>query len=106
MYRQCDMIDNVSALALVFLSKLFPIRISLENRMNSTPLRTAVVCLATMPLPMAVVAQNAPPPTPRPAPTVVAGIPVNYDEAKVGTYNLPDALALENGKPVRDEKSW
>jgi hypothetical protein len=26
--------------------------------------------------------------------TEVAGIPVNYDEAKVGTYTLPDPLVL------------
>ena len=46
------------------------------------------------------------PPTPKPAPTVVAGIPVNYDEAKVGTYTLPDPLRLDNGKPVKDAKAW
>lgn len=39
-------------------------------------------------------------------PTIVAGIPVNYDEAKVGTYTLPDPLVLANGKPVRDAKAW
>ncbi|HEX9200459.1 MAG TPA: acetylxylan esterase, partial [Acidobacteriaceae bacterium] len=57
---------------------------------------------------------QAPPPTPapapapaaRPAPDVVAGIPVNYDEAKVGTYTLPDPLKLNNGKPVRNAKTW
>jgi len=46
---------------------------------------------------------------PRPAaapPAVVAGIPVNYDEAKVGTYTLPDPLKLDNGIPVRDAKTW
>ena len=43
--------------------------------------------------------QNAPP-------TNVAGIPVNYDEALVGTYKLPDPLVLANGKPVRDAKTW
>ena len=32
-------------------------------------------------------AQNVPP-------TNVAGIPVNYDEARVGTYTLPDPLVL------------
>jgi hypothetical protein len=37
---------------------------------------------------------------------VVAGIPVNYDEAKVGTYTLPDALKLNDGKPVTDAKTW
>ena len=36
----------------------------------------------------------------------VAGIPVNYDESKVGTYTLPDPLVLADGKPVRDAKTW
>lgn len=49
---------------------------------------------------------QGPPPTPKASPDVVAGIPVNYDEAKVGTYVLPDALVLKNGKPVRDAKTW
>ena len=35
------------------------------------------------------------------APELVAGIPVNYDEAKVGSYTLPDALKLANGKHVK-----
>ncbi len=35
---------------------------------------------------------QTPPPTPKASPDVVAGIPVNYDEAKVGTYSLPDPL--------------
>jgi hypothetical protein len=54
----------------------------------------------------------APSPTPQPAarpnpnPTEVAGIPVNYDESKVGSYTLPDPLVLSNGKPVRDAKTW
>ncbi len=39
-------------------------------------------------------------------PSVVAGIPVNYDEALVGNYTLPDPLVLANGKPVRDAKTW
>ena len=37
---------------------------------------------------------------------VVAGIPVNYTEAKAGTYTLPDPLKLNNGKPVTDAKTW
>jgi hypothetical protein len=37
---------------------------------------------------------------------VVAGIPVNYDEALVGAYTLPDPLVLASGKPVRDAKTW
>jgi hypothetical protein len=40
------------------------------------------------------------------APETVAGIAVNYDEAKVGDYVLPDALTLNSGKPVRDAKTW
>jgi len=39
-------------------------------------------------------------------PKVVAGIPVNYDEALVGDYILPDPLVLANGKPVKDAKTW
>jgi len=39
-------------------------------------------------------------------PSVVAGIPVNYDEAQVGTYTLPDPLVLTGGKPVKDVKTW
>lgn len=40
------------------------------------------------------------------SPDVVAGIPVNYDEGKVGTYTLADPLKLADGKPVRDAKTW
>jgi hypothetical protein len=36
----------------------------------------------------------------------VAGIPVNYDEARAGTYSLPDPLKLSDGKPVRDAQTW
>ena len=37
---------------------------------------------------------------------MIAGIPVNYDEAKVGTYSLPDPLKLNNGKAVQDARTW
>jgi len=36
----------------------------------------------------------------------VAGIPVNYTEAKVGPYTLPDVLKLADGQPVRDAATW
>ena len=49
---------------------------------------------------------KAPKKAPAPPPNVVAGIPVNYDEAKVGTYTLPDPLVLADGKPVRDARTW
>ena len=29
-----------------------------------------------------------------------------YDEAGVPKYRLPEALVLNNGKPVRDAKTW
>lgn len=45
-------------------------------------------------------------PAPAAPPAVVAGIPVNYDEAKVGTYTLPDPLVLANGKRVTDAATW
>jgi hypothetical protein len=39
-------------------------------------------------------------------PSVVAGIPVNYDQSKVGEYTLADPLRLNDGKEVRDAKTW
>lgn len=53
--------------------------------------------------------QPAPAPAPAPAAaerTEVAGIPINYDEAKVPPYVLLDPLTLANGKPVRDARTW
>jgi hypothetical protein len=32
--------------------------------------------------------------------------PANYDEAKVGTYRLPDPLVFKDGKPVRTARDW
>jgi hypothetical protein len=46
------------------------------------------------------------PRTPQAPPSVVAGIPVNYDESKVGAYTLADPLVMNNGKPVKDAKMW
>lgn len=37
---------------------------------------------------------------------VVAGIPVNYTEAKTGAYTLPDPLTLANGGKVSDAATW
>jgi hypothetical protein len=53
-------------------------------------------------------AQTAPATPAQPAgpPAVVAGIPANYDEAKVGTYTLPDPLKMADGTDVRDVKTW
>src|SRR4051794_11424569 len=52
---------------------------------------------------LAITSSFAQAPAPR---SEVAGIPVNYDEAKVGSYTLPDPLKLASGKSVRDAKTW
>jgi hypothetical protein len=76
-------------------------------------LRSFLLSIVCWMVPFSVVAQQ-PPPTPdaaarpgvKPPPAEVAGIPVNYDEAKVGTYTLPDPLLMADGKPVKDPKTW
>jgi hypothetical protein len=40
------------------------------------------------------------------APENVAGIPVNFDESKVGQYTLPDPLRFSNGQPVKTASDW
>ena len=40
------------------------------------------------------------------AASAAAGRARNYDEAKVGSYTLPDPLVLQNGQPVRDADTW
>lgn len=37
---------------------------------------------------------------------VNSGIPVNYTEAKVGEYTLPDLLVTNEGEPVRNAAEW
>lgn len=39
-------------------------------------------------------------------PDTVAGIPVNYNEAKAGTYTLPDPLTMNDGKKVTSADEW
>ena len=39
-------------------------------------------------------------------PAVVADIPVNYSEVNAGSYTLPDPLKLNNGRTVKDAKTW
>jgi hypothetical protein len=36
----------------------------------------------------------------------IAGVPVNYIEANVRTYTLPDLLTLSDGQPVKDAATW
>ncbi len=64
-------------------------------------------CFAILAICFALEAQTQnPPPAPASLPRVTAGIPVNYDEALVGTYQLPDPLKMANGKQVRDARTW
>jgi hypothetical protein len=65
--------------------------------------RCSFVSLAFAGLVTALPVHGQPAAAPR---AVIAGIPVNYDEALVGTYTLPDPLVLANGKPVHDAKTW
>ncbi len=66
----------------------------------------SICLLALSPVAVFAQAQATAPATPKASPDVVAGIPVNYDEAKTGTYMLPDALKLNDGTVVRDAKTW
>ncbi len=48
-----------------------------------------------------------PPPAAKPgSPDIVAGIPVNYDESKTGTYTLPDVLTAADGSKITSAKAW
>jgi hypothetical protein len=67
--------------------------------MRTYLLTFAFIYLAFLLVPTRVFCQKAPP-------TVVAGIPVNYDEALVGSYTLPDPLTLQNGTKVTDKDLW
>ena len=64
---------------------------------------TALVCLSSVAF---LLTGNLPGQIADSEPGVVADIPVNYTEAKAGTYTLPDALTLHNGQRVRDAKTW
>jgi hypothetical protein len=57
-------------------------------------------------IPLALLTSTAGAQIPDSPSATVAGIPVNYTEANAGTYTLPDPLKLNNGKPVKDAKTW
>jgi hypothetical protein len=75
-----------------------------------SPIRLAAAALlfaARAPLAQTTQAASAQSTPAQPAPpAVVAGIPVNYDEAKVGSYTLPDPLVTTKGVRVRDTATW
>jgi len=78
--------------------------------MASAPFRSAILSAAALLCSAALAQTPTAPPAPakkaNTPPTEVAGIPVNYDEARIGTYQLPNPLMLANGKIVKDAKTW
>jgi hypothetical protein len=70
--------------------------------MKTNLLRTSIFLLTITLWNSAVSAQDVPASVNR----IVAGIPVNYDEALVGSYTLPDPLVMLNGKKVKNAKMW
>lgn len=70
--------------------------------MKSPVLRSSVILLTIIVCNSTICAQTVPASVNR----IVAGIPVNYDEDKVGNYTLPDPLVMLNGKKVKNEKQW
>ncbi len=78
----------------------------------SFPLAAFLLFLLPRPLP-AGDAPNAPAPSaksakaaPGPVRRAPTGHVSNYDEAKIGTYTLPDPLVRQDGEPVRDADTW
>jgi hypothetical protein len=64
-------------------------------------------CLATaLAIPCGAQQMPVAPPAPTGPARIVAGIPVNYEEALVGSYTLPDPLRLANGQRVTDAATW
>lgn len=66
----------------------------------------AVAVVAMLIAPGWVLAQQAPASAAAKPTPMIAGIPVNYDEDKVGTYTLPDPLIKLNGQKVKDAADW
>lgn len=64
------------------------------------PLASVLVLFLALGNPRGLQAQQKAPPD------TVAGIPVNYDESKVGTYTLPDPLHFPDGSPVKTSSDW
>jgi len=94
-------LKNTGALDLGQEAEVKRLKIESSGRLAKPP-QDAILHYAIMLVAISCVvlsAQNAPP-------AAVAGIPVNYDEAKVGTYTLPDPLVLADGKPVHDARTW
>lgn len=67
--------------------------------MRKLILRSFAILLATVVCSSISSGQNAPA-------SVVAGIPVNYDEKLTGTYTLPDPLVMLNREKVGNAATW
>jgi hypothetical protein len=87
--------------------------VSMSSSLVRTTTLAALVPLLATPFIGAGAQSQSATPTSTPAaaapaapPAVVAGIPVNYDEAKVGTYTLPDPLVASSGTRVTDSATW
>ena len=70
--------------------------------MKISILRSSVILLTVTSCYSTISAQEVPASVSR----LVAGIQVNYDEEKVGSYTLPDPLVMLNGKKVKNAKTW
>ncbi|HPF01951.1 MAG TPA: hypothetical protein PLE95_02015, partial [Bacteroidales bacterium] len=70
--------------------------------MKSVIIRAFVILLTVTAWCSALMSQEVPASVNR----MVAGLPVNYEEDKVGNYTLPDPLTMLNGKKVKNEKQW
>lgn len=74
--------------------------------------RLLLLVLVSTPLVCAGYAAPTPPPLPRtdahgnPLRRAPTGHVSNYDEAKVGTYTLPNPLVLQSGQTVRNAVTW
>jgi hypothetical protein len=67
------------------------------------PCRIACIALASLALIITSTTQGQLPDYPDES---IVGIPVNYTEAKVGNYELPDPLQTESGEPVTTVEQW
>jgi hypothetical protein len=66
--------------------------------MRQRAVQICIIVIAHWCLSFSALAQNRP--------TQVAGIPINYEESKVGEYNLPNPLILQGGSKVNSKKIW
>lgn len=74
-----------------------------KHTQYQTLLRLIPACLVIL---LFAIGAAAEPVSARQAPDTVAGIPVNYDEMLVGTFQLPDPFIFSSGERVSGPESW